>query len=94
MKENNMAKPDLRKARMRLVKETQKIIYEDNPKFKEYFCTLPFYAHKGIIGELDYSAIEDQPWVEISTQNAGVGSVIEEDGTSRQKVIAFLINEL
>ena len=36
MKENNMAKPDLRKARMRLVKETQKIIYEDNPKYKDY----------------------------------------------------------
>ena len=30
-----MAKPDLRKARMRKVKETQKIIYEDNPKYKD-----------------------------------------------------------
>lgn len=65
---------------------------KDNPKFKEYFCTLPIYAHEGVIAELDYSTIVDNPWVEISTQNAGVGSKIEEDGTSRQKVIAFLIN--
>ena len=35
MTNNNMAKPDLRKARMRKVKETQKIIYEDNPKYKD-----------------------------------------------------------
>jgi len=35
MKNANIKKPDLRKARMRLVKETQKIIYENNPKFKD-----------------------------------------------------------
>ena len=31
---NNIYKPDLRKARMRLVKETQKIMYENNPKYQ------------------------------------------------------------
>ena len=34
MAENKIFKPDLRKARMRLVKETQKIMYENNPKYQ------------------------------------------------------------
>lgn len=64
---------------------------KDNPKFSKYYCTLPFYAHAGVIAKLDYSAIAEQPWVEVSTQNASVGNKIEECGTSRQKVIAFLV---
>ncbi len=64
---------------------------KDNPRFKEYFCTLPFYAHEGVIGRFELGDILKQPWAEISTLNAGVGSRMEDDGTSRQKVAAFLI---
>lgn len=64
---------------------------KDNPKFKEYFCTLPFYAHEGVIGKFDMGDILEQPWAELSTLCAGVGSKMTDDGTSRQKVAAFLI---
>jgi len=64
---------------------------KDNPHFGEYFCTLPFYAHEGVIARMETEEIFAQDWVEVSTMNASVGSVMKDDGTSRQKVAAFLI---
>ncbi len=64
---------------------------KDTPFFKRYYCTLPFYAHGGIIAKLEFDKVLAFDWAEISTQNAGVGTEILEDCTGRQKVIAFLI---
>ena len=66
-------------------------INKDTPFFKKYYCTLPIYAHAGTISKIDYSEVLKNNWASISTINAQVGNTIVEDGTSRQKLFAILI---
>ena len=64
---------------------------KDNPYFNKYYCTMPFYAHGGVISKLEFSKVLEYGWAEVSTLHAGVGTEILEDGTARQKVVSILI---
>lgn len=71
--------------------DTCEDLSKDNPRFKEYFCTIPIYAHGGVIASMDYEKVLEQDWAQISTVNVAVGAEILEDGTGRQKLFSFLI---
>ncbi|MCM1308223.1 MAG: ATP-grasp domain-containing protein [Butyrivibrio sp.] len=64
---------------------------KDNPYFDKYYCTLPFYSHGGTIAKLEFDKVLEFDWAEISSQSAGVGTEILEDGTARQKVISIIV---
>lgn len=66
-------------------------IKKDNPKFSKYYCTLPIYAHEGIVSKIDIDKVLEQKDIQISTLKVQVGNQMTESGTSGQKLFQFLI---
>ena len=66
-------------------------IKKNNPKFKETIVTFLFYVHAGTVGEIDYSGLNDIQEVFSITQKVFPGTVIFEDGTTRQEALVIKI---
>ena len=60
---------------------------KDNPRYSRYACTLPIYAHGGIIGKFDYSGLQGCADITNIAPSAWVGKEIPEDGSTTQCVM-------
>lgn len=67
-------------------------IKKNNPYFNESIVTFLFYVHGGKIGKIDYSGLNDIPAVFSITQKVFPGTIIIEDGTTRQEAIVIKLH--
>jgi len=66
-------------------------ISKDNPVFSQYACTLLYYAHEGIVGEYILDNAINHPQVTNVVKNVWQGRKVEEDGSTKQKVLTLKI---
>lgn len=62
-------------------------VSKDNPRYPQYACTLPVYAHGGTIGKLSTGEIKGHPGIDALAVSAWEGKVIPEDGSTTQCVM-------
>ena len=62
-------------------------IKKDNPLYKQYACTLLFYAHAGIVGNVQYEPLLGRPQIQDIDVQVWPGKEIFEDGSTGQLAI-------
>ena len=64
-------------------------IKKNNPRFVEKTVTFLFYVHGGTVGEIKCDGLSDIPEIFAVTQKVFPGTVVPEDGTTRQEALVI-----
>ena len=67
-------------------------IKKNNPRFEGITVTFLFYVHGGKVGEIEYSRLNYIPEVFSITQKIFPGTVVIEDGTTRQEALVIKLH--
>ena len=67
-------------------------IKKNNPRFKGVTVTFLFYVHGGTVGNVEYSDLNTIPEIFSITQKVFPGTVVIEDGTTRQEALVIKLH--
>lgn len=67
-------------------------IKKNNPRFPEITVTFLFYVHGGTVGKIEYDGLRDIPEIFAVTQKVFPGTVVPEDGTTRQEALVIKLS--
>ncbi len=64
-------------------------IKKNNPEFSKIIVTFLFYVHGGTVGKVEYSGLKDISEIFAITQKVFPGTIVVEDGTTRQEALVI-----
>ena len=67
-------------------------IKKNDPRFSEIISTFLFYVHGGTVGKVEFSGLNDIPEIFSITQKVFPGTVVIEDGTTRQEGLVIKLH--
>ena len=67
-------------------------IEKNDPRFRKVIVTFLFYVHGGTVGTVEYEGLRDIPEIFAVTQKVYPGTVVAEDGTTRQEALVIKLS--